>query len=559
MTRGNILHVACGALAGLILALIVLPPGFIGGGGGLWPRPRLDLSAYLITWEYFVRDAWRLPPLDIPAMGYPEGGSVLLTDGLPIAQVASKVVYSATGAAINPFGWWILLTYVLQGVMAARLVYAAGVRSPLITTGAAVLAACMTFFVVRIWHVAISSHFLIVWALALYLDNVRNRRFSAYEHFALSCVTLWVNAYLFVMVGLLQTVTVLTLVARRALGRDDGIRAAVVVAATIGVGLVSGYSTLFGGPASLRAEGFGVFSWNPMSFVVPPPSHWGPIGIVRAAIPEQAEGESYPGVGVLLVLLACVVARPRYVLRAIRDHWILVIGLLLCTVLAASNRVFVGSIEIVNIALPDPVMNTVSLFRASGRFIWVPVYAAALFGFVILVTKTPPKFAVPIVIAAAALQVWEIQPRMRALRAALATPDIERIDEARVRSWMDGHERVFQFTSWSCGGLWSGKPEERLENSFRELQINLVAARMGLSTNTVYTSRMVHDCTRESQWAPRARLQSRVLYLFSKWVTERTPALSELVRSPACVDAGWAFVCSQKKLSAAGLAEDASR
>ena len=30
----------------------------------------------------------------------------------------------------------------------------------------------------RVWHIAISSHFLLLWALALYLENVRNRRFA---------------------------------------------------------------------------------------------------------------------------------------------------------------------------------------------------------------------------------------------------------------------------------------------------------------------------------------------------------------------------------------------
>jgi hypothetical protein len=559
MTRENASFLACGALAGLVVALVVLPPGFIGGSGGLWPRPRHDLNAYLITWEYFVRDAWRFPPLDVPQMGYPEGGSVLLTDGLPIAQLVSKAIYSLTGAAINPFGWWILLTYILQGAMAARIAYAAGARTHVATIGAAVIAVCTTFFMGRIWHVAISSHFLILWALALYLENVRERRFTAGEHLALSCVTLWVNAYLFVMVGLLQSVTFLTLLARRALARRDWIRAGVLLAATVAVGLMSGYGTLFGGPATLRAEGFGVFSWNPISLVVPPPSHWGPHGIVREAIPGQAEGDSYPGAGVLLVLLACLLGRSRHVLRAIRGHWVLVIGLLFCAALAASNRVFLGPIEVVNVALPESIMNVASLFRASGRFIWVPVYVVALFGFAILVTRTPPRFAIAMVIVAAALQVWEIQPTMRALRVVLATPDIERIDEARVRSWMEGHDRLLQFTSWSCGGLWSGKPEERVENALRELQINLAAARVGLSTNTVYTSRQVKNCAAEARWAEHPRLKNRVLHLVNKTVGDRTPALSALVRSPACVDSGWAFVCSLKKLDASGLAQDSAR
>ena len=74
-------------------------------------------------------DRWRLPLFSLPAMGYPEGGSVLFNDALPLTALPSKVIYRLTGVLINPFGWWILLTYVLQGVMAAKVMLSAGVRS----------------------------------------------------------------------------------------------------------------------------------------------------------------------------------------------------------------------------------------------------------------------------------------------------------------------------------------------------------------------------------------------------------------------------------------------
>ena len=131
---------AGGGLVGLLIGLQALTPEFINGTGGKWVRPENDYNAYLVAWHYYVSDTWRLPLFSLPAMGYPEGGSVLFNDALPLTALPSKVIYQLTGVLINPFGWWILLTYVLQGVMAAKVMLSVGVRSVAASAAAAALA-----------------------------------------------------------------------------------------------------------------------------------------------------------------------------------------------------------------------------------------------------------------------------------------------------------------------------------------------------------------------------------------------------------------------------------
>jgi hypothetical protein len=550
MPRSSLLNIACGALVGTTIALAVLPLGFISGNGPFWLRPKYDINAYVTTWEYFVRDGWRFPVLSVPALGYPEGGSVLFTDGLPIGQLASKAFYTVTGIAINPFGWWILLTYVLQGAMAARVVVAVGARSLLASVAAAVLAISCTFFMGRLWHIAISSHFLILWALALYFENVRQRRFAATEHFALTLVTLLVNAYLFVMVGLLQGVTFLALWKARALTGRDWLLALCGGGGLGVLGLILGFDELFSGTANLRAAGFGLYSWNLSSLIVPPERYWGAHGIIRDATLGQAEGESYLGAGNLLVLIACVIATRRQFLSQLRQHWLLVVAVLLSAAFAASNRVYAGSTLLLDAHIPDAIMNAASLFRASGRFIWVPAYAMILVALAGFAQSGRTRIIVPVLLIALAAQGYEARQQMRPLTRELRSPWDPLVDESLLRSWMSGHNRLFQFTSWSCGGLWDQKPDDRVLDSFREMQINLLAARMGLATNTVYTSRQVKNCTREALWPIKPRLASHVLYLVNKREFDTSYPLATLLRSESCLDAGWAYVCSVKKLRA---------
>src|SRR5262249_16129382 len=181
---------ALGGLTGALFACIFLPLPFVTGSPGFWAHPKGDFNAYLVAWNYFIRDEWRFPLLDVPGMGYPEGGNVIFNDALPIAALVSKSIHSLTGLTINPFGWWALLTYVLQGAMAVRLVVACGVRSWWASLCVAVFALGCVSFMWRVGHVALSSHFLLLWALSLYFGNVKARRFTAKEQFALSALTL---------------------------------------------------------------------------------------------------------------------------------------------------------------------------------------------------------------------------------------------------------------------------------------------------------------------------------------------------------------------------------
>jgi hypothetical protein len=531
-----------------VLALLVLPVGFITGKGAMWTQPRGDLNAYVVAWEYFVRDKWRLPVLDLPAMNYPEEANVLLVDALPIGQLASKALFSVAGVKVNPFGWWIFLCYVLQGAMAARVVYAAGARSPYAAISAAILATATLPFVSRVWHVAASSHFLILWALALYLEDVRGRRFSAVEHCVLSSLALLVNSYLFVMVGCLQAATFVTLWKDGLLSWREWRAAMLAALAVVAVGILEGYGELLTGPGTMRAEGFGYFTWNPVSLLVPPEDYWGAHGIVRDATGGQREGESYLGLGGVLVLLASLVFVVKPAARAIRRHWVLALTLGACATVAASHRVYVGSHLLVDLPMPLWAIDAGSLFRATGRFVWVVGYALAVIPLALLVRLGPRRVAIPLIVGACIFQLWEFRAQARPLRAKLNTPEVALFDTAQLNEWITGHFRVFQYPSWSCGGFWSTAPPTEIETSLlREMQINLLVARRGLGTNSAYTSRPLKDCSAEWRWAAHAPLHRGVLYLINKHHIPQTTGLLALSVSDSCIDAGWGLICSRDK------------
>ena len=343
--RTSLLALGAAGLVGLLIGLQALTPEFINGTGGKWVRPENDYNAYLVAWHYYVSDTWRLPLFSLPAMGYPEGGSVLFNDALPLTALPSKVIYQLTGVLINPFGWWILLTYVLQGVMAAKVMLSVGVRSVAASAAAAALAVVATSFVARMGHTALSSHFLLLWAISVYFSSLRQHRAKPAECTALLAVTLLTNAYLFAMVFALVVATAVALWVRRQLDIRAAGYLALGFVSVAALGVAAGYGLVISNPTTMKSEGFGRFSWNFVSLLVPPQGFFGiASNITRDATHGQYEGEAYIGMGALLLLVVATASAPKEVLAGVRRHWILCALLVAFAVYAASNLVYAGSV-----------------------------------------------------------------------------------------------------------------------------------------------------------------------------------------------------------------------
>ena len=123
----------------------------------------------------------------------------------------------------------------------------------------------------------------------------------------------------------------------------------------------------------MRAGGFGILSWNPASLVLAPDSHWDYVAafprIVRS---EQGEGESYIGLGALIVVAVILIAPPRQAISAIARHRLFSLCRALSPLRHFESRL-PGTASDPRGAPAGRAERLVSFFRASARFVWVPM------------------------------------------------------------------------------------------------------------------------------------------------------------------------------------------
>ena len=535
------IHTAIGAAVGFAFAAIGLTWPFLLGLGVRWEHPRPDLVAYLTSALYFLREPWHMPLFTLSNMGYPEGGSVIYNDGIPLAAFIAKIIKTVTGFYVNHFGPWFLVSYILQGALAARVAYEIGNRSRITAALFGVLALSMPIFYIRIEHVALAGQFVLLWGLLCYFRTTR-RKLSVWSIVALSTCALLINAYLFAMVVLLLAAALAQAwqggQRREALTAVLACAAALLVVATLGGFLRSDLPV-----GMLSTGGFGHYSWNLITLVLGPPGYWswglGPI--VRDATGGQYEGDAYLGAGVLLLFAMSLVLSRAEVRAAIRRHVPLVLAIALCAAFAASDRVYISSHLVAEYHLIPNQDKLAGLFRVSGRFVWPLVYLLTLAPALLVMRRLPQSVFAALLICCTALQVVEGWPIRRQVRAYTESAEPDLIGVPEMALWMSAHRRVWQFPSWFCGGLGRDKRGEGIR---RETQLQVLAAKLGLANNSVYMGRPLKDCARERHEAEALLLSPGTLYIFDNTEVLKIPRLAALVATPACRSVGWGFVCS---------------
>jgi hypothetical protein len=255
------------------------------------------------------------------------------------------------------------------------------------------------------------------------------------------------------------------------------------------------------------------------------------------------EGESYLGFGALSLLAAAAYVRRREIDLLLRRHAALVAFITACTAFALSDRVVIGPWQIVDLPMLPWMAQAAAIMRASGRFIWPLVYVLTLIPALLLMTRVPRRAWLVALGLAAAVQTIEAWPirQMATMYSRTVEPDV--IGRERFEAWLDEHARVWQYPSWFCGGLGRGS-DVRHTAVRRETQIQLLAARRGMPTNSMYMARRVKDCEREAGDARALRMDDGTFYVFSLDAVAQVPRLRELAATPACESVDWAIVCT---------------
>jgi hypothetical protein len=356
--RSQIAGAALAALAGLLFGLWLLPPEFIDPTRVDWVLAGDDTAASWLSWQYFRNEPWALPPGRVVGYGLEMGSSVVYTDSIPLAALLLKPFSFWLPAQFSYLGPWALLSLVLTPAFAYVCGLRAG-RSVAAGAACALIAVTSGYLLVRVQgHFSLSSHWLVWWALAVYLG--RDGAGARSQRLLCLPIALGVHAYLFVLVAAVVGADLLRRVAvtgERRLGAvvAEATAAAVLCAAAM---WAYGYFVLSG--AGGATPDFGAFAATVDTF------WWRSNPSMESAV--------YLGAGVLagaLLALAALVYVDGAASASVRGHWPLIGAVLVTALIAMSPQIAWRDGVLFPLGLSESMQAQLSTFRANGRLAWL--------------------------------------------------------------------------------------------------------------------------------------------------------------------------------------------
>jgi Family of unknown function (DUF6311) len=490
------------AAVGVIWAASLFDWSFVTGRHAFWQFPQgtiagsqSDMATVLVGYLYFVQSPWRLPLFYVSALGAPSGTNVIFVDVVPIVALIGKLVHALAGATVNLYGGFLFLCFALPGVMMTLVLIAARVRYALAAVVASVLANAMPALLWRWGHIALEAHFLLIGALALYLFSVKKRGWGGlkFAWMAYLTLTLLTNNYLFAMASV---VWLCALIQRRL----DGLATTreVIRTGALTVSLVTSAMILGGQLGSSAsglpfAGGYGHYSMNLLSPVVPQNSGLFPWagGVIDAD--EQYEGFNYLGAGLLFASLVVLPAELGWLRQNLRRHVALLVAFAAMTVFAISYRAFAGHWLLFELPLPRLLVAGLGIFRSSGRFFWLVGYTQVAVVIALGFRRSQPVMAL-CMLGAAIVQIFDAQPlRERIVTSIAAGPGTNQFDRDEVANLVAGAGQLEVVPSFQCNLSRDQQQERRVERANMELM--LVAAKKNVPTNTVFSAREFYGLT----------------------------------------------------------------
>ena len=414
-----------------------------------WLLPlKTDRSYDFLHWLYYKESPPSFPVGVIEHFGFPQEVPLIYTTAIPLLAIPPKALDPILEATVwQPYGWWLLLCWILQGAIGYQLLRSMGIRQFWIRVVGTSFFWLSPFLLTRIDHMALCAHWLPLGGLWLYFESSWGFQKKMMRWFLLSALSLLSHPY-FVLYALATGLALLW--QGRTSWPTKGGWLLGYAAFLTGLLYLFGYF-LF--PTDSYVErGYGTFSANLNTFFNNMGRTNAPLDFPIFTQGQYKEGFGYLGVGGLaLVLLAALWAawHPRAFRDRLRMHWPIAVAVLLLFVFSLSNAISFNDWG-VTIPLPDFALRLATVFRSTGRFVWMPAYLLLAAGWWSLDRfRFRPLITWALLAALLGLQLWDIRPKLKPVYKPVALKARMPFPEAPLKAAFAGAGRIITYPPYS--------------------------------------------------------------------------------------------------------------
>ena len=412
------------AIVGVIVFLLIYGPYSLNVCEDAWILGQYDgpdIIQNYAGWTQYRISNWNFPLGFANKLAYGDGTYITYTDSIPYVAILCKLFRDLLPETFQFFGWFTLVCFALQGIGACLLIkrkYRSYIK--VIVGDIFFLAAPIS--IERVFkHTALGAQWFILFAMYYYLEY-RSKAKDAklpWQMIVLTTLTIGIHPYFLPMVMIFVLLVVIEAVIRRYSWWKTIGFAVLSVVCPYAMGIVIG---ALGTDIINTRSGYGYFGMN-LNSLINPRSHggftWSHVLPEREWAYSTYEGFNYLGFGMILMALVCVVVfmlelirRSGYigeVFGCIKRNIPLIFCMLFMTIFALTNNIIWDDSVILQIPLPEKLIEYGSIFRSSGRMFYPVYYLIMLSLIYYLLDKTSEKVGGVLLIFLLFVQVYDMR------------------------------------------------------------------------------------------------------------------------------------------------------
>lgn len=380
------LYFLMAAVLGAVVFVLLYGTHILNPTYDAWLLSQGDLTQHYLGWCFYRRGNWTFPIGLTDQLAYPSYSSVIFTDSIPLFAVFFKLLSPILPDTFQYFGWWGILSFMLQGYFSVKILRTLRVGKFCSMAGSIFFILSPTVIEKMFRHTALGGHWLILAAIYLFVKHgksYRNVRQTSLYWGILGALIASIHLYYLPMCGMFLGGYILCSLIR-GFGKEHrlkldymlpGVAFAVGLFAT--TWLLGGFST----GAEAGGDGLGECSFNLNGF-------FNAKGYSRIFEPlltyadGQYEGFAYLGLGIfVLILVSLWYLLLRITIKKLKLHTnvllygvvylLMALGLIL---FAASPQVTFNDKLIFSFPYSSTLYRIWSIFRSTGRIVWPVCY-----------------------------------------------------------------------------------------------------------------------------------------------------------------------------------------
>lgn len=355
-----------------------------------------DLSQHYLGWEAYRASEWHFPLGMVDTLAYPNLTSIIFTDSIPLFALFFKIVSPILPLEFQYFGLWGILCFILQGLCAGRILnrYSSSRISTILLS---VMFTITPTVIQRMFgHTALAGQWILLFGLDMVFNSEKyDEKKNVYITVAaMGVLSASVHIYYILMSGIILVGYIVNeLLSHKNWKKCLTVLAIYLMSAVVVVFLFGGFRS----GMKTGNGGLGEFSMNLNGFINPQGA-----SAMFQTLPlygdKQGEGFAYLGAGCIaagLLSIVSLLSSPN-LKRILKNNWKRGVSLLVIwltsLLVALSPSITLGDKLLIQLNLPEFITDLWSIFRASGRIVWVACYVMMLLAMVLLL-KTVNKRA----------------------------------------------------------------------------------------------------------------------------------------------------------------------